>query len=54
VLIDEPPYEKGSNRVVDYYAKATGKVIEKNPTEKIIEKNPAGWLWSHNRWKKRD
>lgn len=45
VLIDEPPYEKGSNRVVDYYAKAT---------EKVIEKNPAGWLWSHNRWKKRD
>jgi Kdo2-lipid IVA lauroyltransferase/acyltransferase len=43
ILIDEPPYEKGSDRVVDYYAKAT---------EKIIRENPAGWLWSHNRWRK--
>jgi Kdo2-lipid IVA lauroyltransferase/acyltransferase len=45
MLLDEPPYEKNSDRVVDLYAKAT---------EKVIQENPAGWLWSHNRWKKRD
>lgn len=44
LVLDEPPYEKGSDRVVDYYVKAT---------EKIIQENPAGWLWSHNRWKER-
>lgn len=45
IVLDEPPYEKDSDRMVDYYAKVT---------EKIIQENPAGWLWSHNRWKKRD
>lgn len=44
IVIDEPPYEKGSDQLVDYYVKAT---------EKIIKENPAGWLWSHNRWKRK-
>lgn len=44
MVIDNPPYEKGSDLMVDHYAKAT---------EKIIKENPAGWLWSHNRWKKK-
>lgn len=44
IVIDEPPYEKGSDQLVDYYVKAT---------EKIIQENPSGWLWSHNRWKKK-
>ncbi|MBN8576134.1 MAG: lysophospholipid acyltransferase family protein [Cyclobacteriaceae bacterium] len=43
-LIDEPPYEKGSDRIIDNYVKAT---------EKIIQAQPGGWLWSHNRWKDR-
>jgi len=45
IVIAEPPYEKDSDQLVDYYVSAT---------EKIIQENPAGWLWSHNRWKKRD
>ena len=44
MVIDNPPYEKGSDLMVDHYARAT---------EKIIKENPAGWLWSHNRWKKK-
>lgn len=44
IVIDNPPYEKGSDLMVDHYAKAT---------EKIIQENPAEWLWSHNRWKKK-
>ena len=44
IVIDNPPYEKGSDLMVDHYARAT---------EKIIKENPAGWLWSHNRWKKK-
>lgn len=44
IVIDNPPYEKGSNQVLDHYVMAT---------EKIIRENPAGWLWSHNRWKKK-
>jgi KDO2-lipid IV(A) lauroyltransferase len=44
IVIDNPPYEKGSDLMVDHYAKAT---------EKIIQENPAGWLWSHNRWKRK-
>lgn len=44
VLIGEPPYEKGSHQVIENYIKET---------EKVIRKNPAGWLWSHNRWKKK-
>ena len=44
IVIDNPPYEKGSDLMVDHYARAT---------EKIIQENPAEWLWSHNRWKKK-
>ena len=44
IKIDEPPYEKNSETVVENYARAV---------EKIIREYPSGWLWSHNRWKKR-
>jgi KDO2-lipid IV(A) lauroyltransferase len=44
IVIDNPPYEKGSDLMVDHYARAT---------EKIIQETPAEWLWSHNRWKKK-
>lgn len=44
IVIDNPPYKKGTDLFVDHYARAT---------EKIIRENPAGWLWSHNRWKKK-
>jgi len=44
VSIAEPPYEKDSPIIIERYAKAA---------EKVILDYPAGWLWSHNRWKKR-
>lgn len=44
-IVSMPPYEKGSQQIVDNYAKAS---------EKIIQQYPSGWLWSHNRWKSRD
>lgn len=44
VKIAEPPYEKGNFDMIENYIKAT---------EEVIKKNPAGWLWSHNRWKKK-
>lgn len=44
VKIGEPPYEKGSQIVVENYIKET---------EKVIQRNPSDWLWSHNRWKKK-
>lgn len=44
VKIAEPPYEKNSESVVENYARAV---------EKVIRECPGGWLWSHNRWKKR-
>jgi KDO2-lipid IV(A) lauroyltransferase len=44
VPLAEPPYEKNSDEIIDRYAKAA---------EKLIHQYPAGWLWSHNRWKKR-
>ena len=43
VKIGEPPYEKNSFAVIENYIKET---------EKVIHQYPAGWLWSHNRWKK--
>lgn len=43
-VVSEPPYEKESQQIVDDYVKAT---------EKIIRQNPSGWLWSHNRWKRK-
>ena len=44
VIVAEPPYEKSSDMVIDHYVKEV---------EKTIRKFPDGWLWSHNRWKKR-
>lgn len=44
VPLAEPPYEKNSDEIIDRYAKAA---------EKLIHQYPSGWLWSHNRWKKR-
>jgi KDO2-lipid IV(A) lauroyltransferase len=44
VSIAEPPYEKDSPIIIERYAKTA---------EKVILDYPAGWLWSHNRWKKR-
>jgi Kdo2-lipid IVA lauroyltransferase/acyltransferase len=42
--IAEPPYEKDDTTVIDMYI----KILEEN-----IVSDPSGWLWSHNRWKKR-
>jgi KDO2-lipid IV(A) lauroyltransferase len=44
VPIAEPPYQKDSPAIIERYAKEA---------EKVILKYPSGWLWSHNRWKKR-
>lgn len=44
VKIGEPPYERESFSVIDNYIKET---------EKVINRYPEGWLWSHNRWKKK-
>jgi Kdo2-lipid IVA lauroyltransferase/acyltransferase len=44
VVVGEPPYEKTSDSVIESYVRS----VEKN-----IRENPSGWLWSHNRWKKR-
>lgn len=44
VNITEPPYVKDDFTVIENYVKAV---------EKVIYEDPAGWLWSHNRWKKR-
>lgn len=44
VLVGEPPYEKTSDAVIEKYVRSV---------EKTIRENPSGWLWSHNRWKKR-
>lgn len=43
-LVGEPPYHKNDTFVIDNYAKAV---------EQSIYQQPDGWLWSHNRWKKR-
>lgn len=44
IQIGNPPYEKNSNEVIENYIKQT---------EVVIKRNPSGWLWSHNRWKKK-
>lgn len=44
VTLAEPPHSKDSNNIIDQYVQAA---------EKVIRNDPAGWLWSHNRWKKR-
>lgn len=43
VKIGDPPFEKGSVTVIENYVKET---------EEVVKNDPAGWLWSHNRWKK--
>jgi KDO2-lipid IV(A) lauroyltransferase len=44
VKVAEPPYAPDSEDVVKKYAKLV---------EDVILRDPPGWLWSHNRWKKR-
>ena len=41
-LIAAPPYRKGSQAVVERYAREL---------EAAILSDPSGWLWSHRRWK---
>lgn len=43
VVLTEPPYEK-DNKIIERYVTAA---------ERVIREYPSGWLWSHNRWKKR-
>ena len=43
-IIGLPPYPKESRLVIENYV----KVVEEG-----IKAYPPGWLWSHNRWKKR-
>lgn len=42
--VGEPPYGKEDETVIANYARAV---------ERVIQDHPSGWLWSHNRWKKR-
>ena len=44
VILALPPYPKESVTVISRYVETV---------EELIRENPAGWLWSHNRWKKR-
>lgn len=44
VIIALPPYPKESITVIANYV---------HTVEEVIREYPAGWLWSHNRWKKR-
>jgi Kdo2-lipid IVA lauroyltransferase/acyltransferase len=44
VKISDPPYDKNSSEIVEHYVREV---------EKVIRQYPDGWLWSHNRWKKR-
>lgn len=44
ILIASPPFNNGEDTIIENYV----RVVEKN-----IMENPSGWLWSHNRWKKR-
>ena len=44
VKVAEPPFKADSEEVVKNYVKIV---------EDVIKNNPTGWLWSHNRWKKR-
>ncbi len=43
-VVGSPPYDKGSDVVVENYVRAV---------EETVKEAPSGWLWSHNRWKKR-
>jgi len=42
--IASPPFSKDDYTVLENYATAV---------ESLVRENPAGWLWSHNRWKKK-
>lgn len=44
LIIASPPYSKDDDSVVGNYVRVV---------EDLIKKHPSGWLWSHNRWKKR-
>ncbi len=44
IEIAHPPFNRNSNEVIEKYIAAV---------EALIKENPSGWLWSHNRWKKR-
>lgn len=44
VTLAEPPHANNSEDIIERYAQAA---------ENLIREYPAGWLWSHNRWKKR-
>jgi KDO2-lipid IV(A) lauroyltransferase len=39
----QPPYEKGSHKIVDAYVAAA---------ERAIRREPESWLWSNRRWKR--
>ena len=44
IKIGDPPYERDNYQMIENYIKET---------ERVIKSDPGGWLWSHNRWKKR-
>jgi Kdo2-lipid IVA lauroyltransferase/acyltransferase len=44
VVLAEPPFDKSSDIALQNYVREV---------EKLIQDYPSGWLWSHNRWKKR-
>ena len=44
IRIADPPYAPDSNVMIEGYVRAV---------ERTIKENPSGWLWSHNRWKKK-
>lgn len=44
IPIAEPPYDKNDTHIIEDYIRAV---------EQSIRNHPDGWLWSHNRWKKR-
>lgn len=44
VIIASPPYPKDDESVIASYV---------HIVEDVIKTHPSGWLWSHNRWKKR-
>jgi KDO2-lipid IV(A) lauroyltransferase len=44
VIVAVPPYAKDDLTVIENYVKVV---------EHVTNDYPAGWLWSHNRWKKR-
>jgi len=43
-IVALPPYDRTDTRVIENYVQLV---------EKAIQEDPSGWLWSHNRWKKR-